>query len=74
VPRLDVLPKATLATIEGSVPAPHEPIVGCRFAGRCPLVIEKCRQVDPPLIEVAPGQAAACWRSELAPALAEVRA
>ena len=36
VPRLDVVPKATLATIEGRVPTPDEFGEGCRFASRCP--------------------------------------
>ena len=39
VPRLDVAPKATLATIEGRVPTPDEFGEGCRFASRCPLAI-----------------------------------
>jgi len=69
VPRLDVAPKARLATIEGQVPAPGERGVGCRFAGRCPLVVEKCRQLDPPLLAAGLGRVAACWRSDEAPAL-----
>jgi oligopeptide/dipeptide ABC transporter ATP-binding protein len=36
------------------------PAPGCRFAPRCPIAIEKCRHVTPPLGEVAPGQSAAC--------------
>src|SRR5262249_9197909 len=35
VPKLDVAPKADLATIEGSVPTPNEFGLGCRFVGRC---------------------------------------
>ena len=69
VPRLDVEPKAQLATIEGAVPTPQEFGTGCRFAGRCPLVVEKCLQISPPLLEVRPGQAAACWRTEQVPTL-----
>jgi peptide/nickel transport system ATP-binding protein len=69
VPRLDVAPKAELATIEGSVPTPQEFGTGCRFAGRCPLAVDKCLQNAPPLLEVAPGRAAACWRTERVPSL-----
>jgi peptide/nickel transport system ATP-binding protein len=69
VPRLDVAPKAELATIEGAVPTPQEFGIGCRFAGRCPLAVEKCLQVAPPLLEVSPSHAAACWRSGEAPSL-----
>ncbi|HEX2137890.1 MAG TPA: ABC transporter ATP-binding protein [Microvirga sp.] len=71
VPRLDVEPKAMLATIEGAVPTPQEFGVGCRFSSRCPLAVEQCRQVSPPLIDVAPAHAAACWRTDRVPALAE---
>ena len=71
VPRLDVEPKASLATIEGSVPRPQEFGVGCRFSSRCPLVVEQCRLVSPPLIDVGPGRGAACWRTDEVPALAE---
>ena len=63
VPRLDVVPKAVLATIEGSVPAPEAFGSGCRFAGRCPLAVARCTAETPPLNEVAPGRLAACWRS-----------
>ncbi|MFN3685489.1 ABC transporter ATP-binding protein [Salinarimonas sp.] len=59
VPRIDVQADR-LATIEGSVPPPWERIVGCRFAGRCPLATETCRAEPPPLREIAPGHAVAC--------------
>jgi len=35
--------------------------VGCRFARRCPQVMEICRTAPPPLYEVAPDQYAACF-------------
>jgi len=60
VPRIDV-PADRLATIEGSVPPPWEKLVGCRFAGRCPLADERCRTQPPPLAEITPGHAVACW-------------
>ena len=63
VPRLDVVPKAVLATIEGSVPSPETFGVGCRFAGRCPLAIPRCSSETPPLDDVGEGRLAACWRS-----------
>ena len=34
---------------------------GCVFAPRCPLATEICRQQEPPLVQVAPGQQSACW-------------
>ncbi|WP_210382201.1 ABC transporter ATP-binding protein [Jiella sonneratiae] len=64
VPRLDVAPKAELATIDGTVPSPQEFGAGCRFAGRCPLVSDRCRTEQPPLFEERPGHRTACWHRE----------
>ena len=36
--------------------------VGCAFAPRCPLVIERCRSETPPLAAHAEGSVA-CWRA-----------
>jgi len=36
----------------------------CRFAGRCPLAVERCRAQRPPLEPVVEGHAVACWRSD----------
>ena len=64
VPKLDHAPKADLATIEGSVPQPHEFGVGCRFVERCPLATQKCRDEQPPLFARGPEHRAACWHSD----------
>lgn len=53
-----------LPEIPGIVPNLREPVVGCSFAPRCPFAIDVCREKTPSLREVAPGHAAACWRSE----------
>ena len=37
---------------------------GCRFNTRCPLVFDRCRVEEPPLIDVGNGQSAACWLAE----------
>lgn len=54
-----------LATINGRVPTPAEMPSGCRFAGRCPFVIQRCREERPPLLELSPGHFAACIRAPL---------
>ncbi|MFK7701672.1 ABC transporter ATP-binding protein [Pseudomonas caspiana] len=54
-----------LATINGRVPTPAEMPSGCRFAGRCPFVIQQCREERPPLLELSPGHFAACIRAPL---------
>jgi peptide/nickel transport system ATP-binding protein len=69
VPRVDRTGRAErgrLAEIAGVVPALDREIVGCRFAPRCPLATELCRQEDPPLEAKAPAHFAACWHSERA--------
>jgi peptide/nickel transport system ATP-binding protein len=55
-----------LHTIEGVVPDLHTPPPGCRFADRCPLVIERCRTEEPRLEAVGQDDAhmSRCWRAE----------
>ncbi|MEO7152748.1 MAG: ABC transporter ATP-binding protein [Burkholderiaceae bacterium] len=66
IPRLDVQ-RERLAAIDGQVPSPLRPPPGCRFADRCPYADAHCRAVPPPLREVAPGHASACWKAPLDP-------
>ncbi|QDP97216.1 ABC transporter ATP-binding protein [Microlunatus elymi] len=51
---------AAIKPIPGRVPNLAELPVGCRFAPRCPLVQQQCREVDPPLLADASGHAIAC--------------
>jgi peptide/nickel transport system ATP-binding protein len=55
-----------LVPIEGAPPSLIDPPPGCRFAERCPFAEARCREQAPPLIEVAAGHHAACWRSDVA--------
>jgi peptide/nickel transport system ATP-binding protein len=64
VPRLDG-DAPRLAGIEGAMPNPLALRAGCRFQPRCPFAVERCRSAEPPLAELAPGHAAACWRAPL---------
>ncbi len=50
-----------LRTIPGVVPAPGARGAGCAFVGRCDRALARCHEAVPPLTEVAPGHAAACW-------------
>ena len=52
-----------LATIEGMVPDLRHLPPGCRFADRCPMVIEKCNVEEPTLIDVG-GRLSRCFRAE----------
>lgn len=42
--------------IEGDVPSPLNPPEGCRFHTRCPFVMERCKRVEPPRIEIGEGK------------------
>ncbi len=48
--------------LEGDVPSPINPPQGCRFHTRCPYMIEACKEVVPPLVEIKPNHFAACIR------------
>ncbi len=48
--------------LKGDVPSPINPPSGCNFHTRCPYVIEQCKQIEPPLVEIKPRHFAACIR------------
>ncbi|MGI8476740.1 MAG: ABC transporter ATP-binding protein [Thermomicrobiales bacterium] len=60
MPRLGDRVKEPLTPIGGMPPDLLSPPKGCRFAPRCPRRQAKC-ETEPPLVESAPGQWAACW-------------
>jgi oligopeptide/dipeptide ABC transporter ATP-binding protein len=64
IPKLHVR-QERLAAIEGQVPTAVSQVQGCRFHPRCPFAVERCREAQPTLADVAPGHAAACWRAPL---------
>jgi peptide/nickel transport system ATP-binding protein len=51
-----------LQAIPGSIPSALDPPSGCRFHPRCPLAIDDCTQIEPPLESKAPGHLVACIR------------
>jgi oligopeptide/dipeptide ABC transporter ATP-binding protein len=59
-----------LRSIAGAPPALHESAGGCRFAPRCPLADDDCRQQRIPLIDVGTHRQARCIRSERVSAMA----
>ena len=64
VPRLgsslDEGSRGKLAEIAGLVPSLRKPIVGCAFAGRCPMVTDFCRRVAPAIEPKAADHSVAC--------------
>ncbi len=66
IPQPDPRRRRARYRIGGEVPTLVHPPPGCRFAPRCPFVIDRCIAEDPPLriIPGRPGRAAACLRAE----------
>jgi len=60
IPTLGDNVKEKLTPIGGLPPDLLTPPQGCRFRPRCPRAQDKCFE-QPPLLESAPGQLAACW-------------
>jgi len=52
--------RRTLDVIPGQPPDLRHPPPGCRFAPRCPFVMDVCREVVPPEIRFADGVRVAC--------------
>jgi len=46
--------------LSGDVPTPFNPPVGCRFNTRCPMVMDKCREVEPTWQDTGNGHFIAC--------------
>ena len=59
-PRLERRRRRIVLT--GDPPDPTAPPPGCRFQGRCPEAVDRCRREAPPLEEKRPGHFAACWQ------------
>jgi peptide/nickel transport system ATP-binding protein len=65
IPRVDARGISSLTPIDGSPPSLAALPLGCPFAPRCPLVIDVCLEVEPPLEEVGSvGHRAACHRKQ----------
>lgn len=47
-------------SIPGEIPSVLNPPPGCRFASRCPHCKKICKEVNPTLMEIAPGHSVAC--------------
>lgn len=53
-----------LETIPGVVPNPLYLPKGCYFHPRCKYATSECREVQPELVEIAPGHKSACLRAQ----------
>ena len=61
VPRLDEPKKARLVPIPGAPPDLANLPVGWPFVPRCRFAIARCSEERPPLIQIEPEHATACW-------------
>ena len=64
IPRLDERAER-LAAIDGVLPDMSSPPLGCRFAARCPFVLEECRAAPPPVVDLGGGRWSRCFRAPL---------
>lgn len=53
--------------LQGELPSPINPPVGCRFQNRCPYVIEQCTKKQPELKQISENHLVACHRWEEIP-------
>ena len=70
VPSLDDIGRARVP-VEGEIPSPIDPPPGCPFHPRCPIAEAQCREVKPPVRDVA-GHDVACHLADRVPADAPV--
>ena len=63
IPRLDERTDR-LAAIDGVLPDMTAPPIGCRFADRCPFVLEECRAAPPPVVDLG-GRWSRCLRAPI---------
>jgi oligopeptide/dipeptide ABC transporter ATP-binding protein len=64
IPRVDR--EVTMEPVPGVVPSLLEAPPGCRYADRCPDVLDVCRTVRPGLSALAPDHEVACYATEAA--------
>jgi oligopeptide transport system ATP-binding protein len=60
IPDPEVEERRRRIILEGDVPSPANPPVGCNFSTRCPKVMQVCYDVDPEFKEIAPNHWCAC--------------
>ncbi len=62
IPVPDPRKKDQRIILKGDVPSPIAPPSGCHFHPRCPMMIEECKNIVPPLEDKRPQHPAACIR------------
>jgi len=60
IPVPDPEARARRILLKGDLPSPASPPPGCSFHTRCPVAIDICSRVEPPLLAVGGGHLASC--------------
>jgi oligopeptide transport system ATP-binding protein len=60
VPDPNVEAQRSFRPVKGEVPSPINPPSGCVFHPRCPIAVERCKQIRPEFRELRPGHWVAC--------------
>jgi oligopeptide transport system ATP-binding protein len=60
VPDPEIEESRAFRPVAGEVPSPINPPSGCVFHPRCPIAVERCKQLRPQLREIRNGHWAAC--------------
>jgi peptide/nickel transport system ATP-binding protein len=63
VPKPDPALRNKLVEIMGETPSPVNPPSACRYNPRCPYATRECREIEPPLEELASGHRVACYHA-----------
>lgn len=64
IPNVDDTERRRLASIKGLPPDLRQEFDHCPFAPRCPYVVDRCWEENPPLLETGRRQESACWEYE----------
>ena len=52
--------RSRVPALSGELPSNYQMPRGCRFNTRCRFAEPRCREVDPPVVDVSPGHIAHC--------------